>query len=164
MSTPVTADDIVSGCVKYLRAQPEVVAAVSTFVIGGQPGPGIWAYSPWDTVEGSSGTAIIISSEGGWSGPNLHNTLNFPRITLNIWADPMRDHGRNAARPGEVMKRAHATYKVVDKYLHRTAGAEIYFGSLRIIECLRLTEPVIYVVPDGDGMVRCQNFYAITEG
>lgn len=164
MSAPVLDDDIVSGCVKYLRAQPQAVAAVSTYVIGGQPGPGIFGHSPWARIEGSSGTAVVISHEGGWAGPNLHNTLNFPRITVNVWADPMRDNGRNASNPGEVVQRAFATYRVVDKLLHRIAGPEVYFGTLRVIECLRLTEPVIYMVPDGDGLVRCQNFYALTEG
>jgi hypothetical protein len=164
MSSPVTADDIVSGATKYLRAQPEVIAAVSTFVIGGQPTPGIFGYTPWAPIEGSSGTAVVLSSEGGWTGPNTHNTLRFPRLTVNIWADPMRDGGRNSANSGEVMKRAFATYRVVDRYLHRVAGPEVFFGGLRVIECLRLTEPVIYLVPDGDGLVRCQVFYALTEG
>ena len=38
---PVTDDDIVSGATKYLLAQPDAVAAVGTFTIGGQRQPGI---------------------------------------------------------------------------------------------------------------------------
>jgi hypothetical protein len=164
VTTPVTADDIVSGAVTYLLAQPEIVAAVDSYIIGGKQTPGIFQYRTWTPIEGTSTTCAVLTSDGGWAGANLYNTLRFPRLTCNIWADPIRDAGRNLADPGEVMRRSFAVYKVFDKYLHRTAGAEVYFGTLRIISSVRLTEPTIIVVPDGDGLVRCQTTYAITEG
>lgn len=158
------ADDIVSGLVTWLRAQPEVVAAVSTYVIGGQSTAGIFQYQPWAKLEGTCSTCAVITNDGGWVAANPHNTLRFPRITLNIWADPLRDNVNNVVDPGEVMRRAFATYRVFDKYLHRTAGAEVMWGQLRVLASVRLVEPTIYVVPDGDGLVRCQVLYAITEG
>lgn len=164
MIPPVTDDDIVSGAAKYLKAQPEILEAVSSYLIGGQNTPGIFQYRTWATIEGSSTTCAVLSSDGGWAGANLYNTLRFPRLTCNIWADPMRDPGRNVTDSGEVMRRCFAVYKVFDKYLHRTGGPEVYFGTLRIISSVRLTEPTILVVPDGDGLVRCQTTYAITEG
>lgn len=164
MTTPVTDDDIVSGAVTYLRAQPELIDAVSTFVIGGQPTAGIFQYRPWAKFEGTGKTGAVISNEGGWATANMHNTLRFPRLTVNIWADPLRDNVHNVVDPGEVMRRAHATYRVFDKYLHRTGGPEVMWGQLRILACVRLVEPTIYIVPDGDGLVRCQVNYAVTEG
>lgn len=164
MTAPVTDDDIVSGAVKYLRAQPEIVAAVSTYVISGRPTAGVFQYRPWAKIEGSQGTAAILTSEGGWTSPNLSNTLRFPRLTLNIWADPRRNDQNNVVDPGEVMRRAFATYRVFDKFLHRTGGPEVMFGQLRVISSVRMTEPVTYFVPDGDGLVRCQVIYAVTEG
>jgi hypothetical protein len=161
---PVIADDIVSGAVKFLLAQPDVVAAVGTFVIGGQQTPGIFGYSVVGTVEGSSKTAAVLTNDGGWAGANLHNTLRFPRLTLNLWSDPMRDGGRNVTNGPEVMRRCFAVYKVFDRYLHRTGGSDVMFGSVRVITSTRLTEPTIIVVPDGDGLVRLQVTYAITEG
>ncbi len=165
MTTPVTDDDLVSGATKYLRAQPDVIAAVSSFVIGGVPTPGIFPYYPWDMIEGSSGTAVVLSSDGGgWAAANTYNTLRFPRLVVNIWADPIRDTKYNNVGTGEVMRRVFATFKTIDGHLHRTSGAEVMFGQLRIISSTRLTEPVIYMVPDGDGLVRCLVNYAITEG
>ena len=161
---PVTADDIVSGAATYLLAQPEVLAAVSSFVIGGTNTPGVFQYRTWAKMEGSSATCAVLTNDGGWAGPNLHNTLRFPRLTLNIWADPIRDGNNNVTAPGEVLRRAFAVYKVFDTFLHRTTGPEVMFGQLRVITSVRLTEPIIYVVPDGDGLVRCQVIYAITEG
>lgn len=164
MTTPVTADDIVSGAVTWLRAQPEAIAAVSTYVITGQSTVGIFQYRPWATLEGTSTTCAVITNDGGWAAPNPHNTLRFPRLTLNIWADPLRDSVNNVVDPGEVMRRAFATYRVFDKLLHRTGGPEVVWGQLRVLSSVRLVEPTIYVVPDGDGLVRCQVIYAITEG
>lgn len=164
MTTPVTDDDIVSGAVDYLLNQAAAVAAVSTFIIDGQQAPGIFQYRPWTPMEGSSGTCCVVSSDGGWAAPNLYNSLRFPRLTVNIWADPIRDAGMNGVDPGEVMRRAFATYKVIDKFLHLTGGPEVWFGQLRIVSCVRLTEPVTYAVPDGDGLVRSQVLYAVTEG
>lgn len=163
MTTPVT-DDIVSGTVTYLRSQPSALAAVSMFNIGGQLTPGIFQYRPWAKLEGSQRTCAVISYDGGWAGPNTHNTLRFPRVGVNIWADPLRDSQNNVVDPGEVMRRAYASYEAIDKVLHRTGGDPLMFGTLRVIASVRLVEPVIYMVPDGDGLVRCQASYAITQG
>ncbi len=165
MTAPVNTDDLVSGCADYLLSQPDIIAVVSKFLINGVLSPGVFQYRPWAKVEGSSGTAIVLSAEsGGWAAANLHNTMTFPRLTVNIWTDPIRDGMRNVTDPGEVMRRAFSVQRIVDRFLHRTAGPEIYFGSLRILSSHRLTEPFIYVVPDGDGLVRSQTQYAITEG
>jgi hypothetical protein len=164
VTTPVTDDDIVSGAAKFLLAQPETVAAVSSYSIGGQSTPGIFQYRTWTTIEGTSSTCVVLTNEGGWAGANLHNTLHFPRLTCTIWADPIRDAGGNVTDFGEVNRRAFAAYQVFDKYLHRTGGDEVYFGQLRVISSIRLTEPTISAVSDGDGLLRLQTSYAITEG
>lgn len=163
MSAP-TGDDIVSGAVTYLLGQSDCVAAVSAYIIGGQSVPGIFQYRPWATIEGTSTTCAVLTSDGGWAGANLHNTLRFPRLTLNLWCDPIRDSSRNVIDPGEVMRRAFNTYRVFDRYLHRTGGDDVMFGSLRTVSSTRLTEPSIIVIPDGDGLVRLQVTYAVTEG
>lgn len=161
---PVTDDDIVSGGTKYLLAQPDVVAAVDTFTIGGQVKPGIFGYRSWATLEGSSKTCIVLSSDTGWAGANTYNTLRFPRLVMNIWADPIRDAGGHVIYPGEVMQRAAKVFRVVDRYLHLTGGPEVYFGQLRVISSTRLTEPTIFAASDGDGLIRSQTVYAVTEG
>lgn len=156
-------DDIVTGCVKWLRAKTDVTDAVDTFQIGGQIGPGIWGYRLWTRMEGSSKTSVVISHDGGWAAPNMHNTLRFPRLVLNVWADPQRDAQKNDVDPW-VQRRANRVFEVVDKHLHRITGPEMYWGDLRVVSCVRLTEPIRYPTPDGDGLIRLQAFYAVTEG
>lgn len=164
MTSPVVADDIVAGAKKYLLAQPDVVAAVSSYLIGGQPTPGIFEYRTWATIEGTGTTCIVLASDGGWAAANLSNTLRFPRLTVNIWADPIRDAGNNVADPTEVMRRTYAVFRVVDPYFHLVAGPDVRMGDLRVITSTRLTEPTYVQVSDGDGLVRCQITYAVTEG
>lgn len=164
MTAPVVEDDIVSGAVKWLRAQPEAVAVVSSFVIDGVETAGIFQYRPWAKLEGTGKTAVVFSHEGGWTAANTHNSLRFPRLTMNVWADPLRDARNNVRYPGEVMRRVYACYKTFDSFLHRTGESEARWGTVRVISSVRLAEPVIYVVPDGDGLVRCLVNYAITEG
>lgn len=167
MSVTAT-EDIVTGASRYLRGFPEVVNAVDTFTITGTAGassttPGIWPYRLWTRMEGSQKTSIVVAREGGWAAANTHNTLRFPRLVLNVWADPLRDGQNNNVDP-RVQSRANACFEIADKYLHLTGGPERWFGDIRVVSCVRLTEPVIYDVADGDGLVRLQAYYAVTQG
>lgn len=166
MSVTAT-QDIVTGASRFLRDQPEVLDAVDTFTIttpsGSTISPGIWPYRLWTRMEGSQKTSIVVARDGGWATPNVHNTLRFPRLVLNVWADPLRDSQNNNVDP-RVQSRAYAAFEIADKYLHMTAGPERWFGDIRVVSCVRLTEPIIYDVQDGDGLVRLQSFYAITQG
>ncbi len=161
MTTPVAADDIVQGAVKYLLARPECVAAVGHTDIGT---PLIFQNALFYPIEGKSTTAVVINYAAGYQGANLHNTMRFPRIMLEIWADPLRNLGRNTVDPGEVWRRINATFTVFDKALHRPQGGVQMWGSLRTIGCTRLAEPIFYPVPDGDGMMRAATFYGVEQG
>lgn len=162
MSVTAT-EDIVTGAVRYLRTQPEVLDAVDTFTINGKLTPGVFSYRLWTRMEGSQSTAVVIQHDGGWATPNIHNTLRFPRLVLNVWADPLRDEQNNNVDP-RVQGRANACFEIVDRFLHLTAGPDRMFGSIRVVSCVRITEPVIYDVQDGDGLVRLQASYAVTQG
>lgn len=163
MTVTFAGDDIVTGATAWLRSIPECVAAVDTFNISGKISPGIFGYRLWTRMEGSESTAVVIAHDGGWAAPNLYNTMRFPRLLLNVWADPRRDEQRNNVDP-LVQQRVNGCFEVFDKALHRTAGAEVYWGSLRVLSCVRLTEPIIVDVSDGDGLVRLQAYYAVTQG
>lgn len=160
MTTPVAADDIVQGAVKYLLTQPACVAAVGTTDAGT---PLIFQHSVFVPIEGRSTTAAVIAYSGG-DGANVHNTMRFPRIMLEIWADPLRDRGRNTVDPGEVWRRINATFTVFDRALHRPQGGVQMWGTVRTINCTRMAEPAVYPVPDGDGLLRAATFYGVEQG
>lgn len=162
MTTPVTTDDIVQAAVKWLQSFTDVKA-----VLGTEPGtttPYLFQNTLQAPIEGSSTTAAVISRAGGWTVPNEHNTMRFPRLSLEIWADPQRDDGGNENEPGEVYRRAEAAFLAIDKRLHRPHTEVQMWGTLRTLGCSRLTEPIVYPVPDGNGMLRLQTFYAVVQG
>ncbi len=159
MTAPLT-DDIVSGAVSYLMTKPDILAALGSDA----DGPWLFQYDLWAMVEKSQSTACVVGHDGGWATANPHNTLRFPRISVAIWADPKRDGGNNAILPGEVQRRANHVFEVIDKYLHRVAGPDQMWGNIRTVSCVRITEPNILRVPDGDGMLRLLTYYAVTQG
>lgn len=164
MSGPIVEpDDIVNGAVTWLLQHSDAVDAVDAFNIGGALKPGIFPYRLWTRMEGSEKTSVVIAHDGGWAAPNAHNTLRFPRLTVSVWTDPYRDEQKNDIDPG-VQARANAVFDVFDKLLHWPAGRDQIWGTIRVISCLRMTEPAIGLVPDGDGLVRIQTIYGVVQG
>lgn len=160
MSSPVATDDIVQAAVKYLLGQPTVLAVVGTTDIGT---PLLFQHQLFFPLEGRSSTAVVISYAGGFDA-NMHNTLRFPRLMLEIYADPLRNLDRNTVDPGEVWRRINVAFDALDKVLHRPQGGSQMWGSIRTISCSRMAEPQMYPVPDGDGMLRCATVYGIEMG
>jgi hypothetical protein len=153
-------DDLIQGAVKYLLAFPDVTTALTTYPDGT---PWLFQHTLWAELEGSGGTAAVISRAGGWAAPNTYNTARFPRIALDIWADPIRDAANHVTDPGEVQRRADAAYQILDAHLHNAAAGDRMWGTVRTITCVRLAEPNVYTVPDGDGLLRLETFYGITQ-
>jgi hypothetical protein len=120
VTTPVADDDIVSGATAYLMAQPEVLAVLGTYP--GTTVPYLFQRRMWAEMKASSSTACMIWSEGGWTAANLHNTLRFPRLSVEIWTDPLRDGQNNVIDPGEVYRRSNRAFTVIDSFLHRPQG------------------------------------------
>lgn len=161
MSAPVSTDDLVQGAAKYLLDQPGIVA-----VLGATPAGSPWLFQHelYVTVQGTSSTAAVIAYGGGWSGANTHNTMRFPRLSLELYVDPQRDAAQNVTLPGEVHRRLHAAFAVFDSFLHRPQGEVQYWGTVRTLSSSRSAEPTVYAVPDGNGLLRAQVFYAIEQG
>lgn len=153
-------DSIVRGAVKYLMDISDVTDLLGTYQTGV---PYLFQHTLWVVMENTQTTACVISRAGGWAGPNLHNTMRFPRISLELWADPLRDAGNNVTDPGEVHDRIESIFKSIDRYLHRPQGGTVWWGDIRTAGCHRLTEPIVYTVPDGNGLLRLQTFYGVVE-
>jgi hypothetical protein len=155
-------DDLISGVVEgYLLNQPDVVAALGAFPDGV---PYLFQRDLWLNLEGTQSTAARLYRAGGWAGPNPHNTMRFPRLGLEITADPVRDAVNNAiGSTAEVEQRLDKVYKVFDRHLHRPANAVQMWGSVRTIGCARLGEPMTFPVADGGGLMRLSVFYGVIE-
>jgi len=161
VTTPVTTDDLVRGCVKWLSGFADVLA-----VLGQKPythSPYLFQRQLWVNMENSQTTACVISRSGGWAAPNVHNTMRFPRLLVEITVDPLRDEGYNVVDPEEADLRLQNAYTTIDRHLHRPQGGDVFWGTVRTIAVARVAEPVMFAVPDGNGMQRLQVFYAVTE-
>lgn len=157
----VDSDDIVQACVKHLATFPAVVSLLAEFEDGE---PFLFQHEMQGVVESTQRAAVVVSQLGGWASPNVHNSLAFPRLSIEVWADPLRDDENNVTDPIEVQRRALYLLKLIDTHLHRPQGGDATWGTVRTIDCQRLGEPVMYRVPDGDGGVRAQVFYGVTVG
>lgn len=162
MAAPVDTDHLVQGVVKWLQGFSDVLEVLGATTVSHVPY--LFQTNLWVTMEGSQSTAAVFSRAGGWAGPNLHNTMRFPRIQLEIFADPLRDTGNRVTDPGEVERRIDAVHKIIDRHLHRPQNGVQWWGSVRTIGCTRLAEPTVYPVPEGGGLQRLQAFYGVIEG
>lgn len=161
MTAPVNVDDIVQGAARYLLDRADVVGVLGTTAAGT---PLLFQHTLYVQMEGTSTNAAVISYAGGWSGANIHNTARFPRLSLEIYCDPLRNSTKHVTEPGEVHRRIHVVFAALDRALHRPQGGEQRWGEVRTLSSTRLAEPNIYAVPDGDGLLRAQTFYAVEQG
>lgn len=159
------ADNLIQGCVKWLLTLPDITAAVGAGTTAPNIGvPYLSAHTLWARVEGTQSTAALVSRGGSWAAANLHNTLRFPRISLEIFVDPLRDAGHNVVNTGEAERRIDDVFDIFDRRLHRPDEGDQMWGDVRTLASVRLAEPTVYPVPDGDGLLRLQVFYAVTVG
>ena len=46
---------------------------------------------PYVNMEGTGQAALLLRQDGGWTTPNRHNTMSFPRRVVERYIDPERD-------------------------------------------------------------------------
>ncbi len=164
MTTPYTEvdDDLIDGCVTWLKSYQDVQQVLGVY--DDTDTPWLFQHSLWHKVEGTQSTAAVLSYAGGWASANQHNTMRFPRVSLDIYADPLRDGAGNPTDPAEVYRRLQVVFDVFDRLLHRVRDGVVYWGTVRTLGCLRLAEPVFDYLPEGDGVRRLQCFYGVSQG
>lgn len=84
-------------------------------------------------VENSQRCWIVINENGTWTAPNEHNTMEFPRLELDIWADPSRNDDLSVKR-FDAKTKIKQIQKLVDKHLHtidmaNNSGMPIVWGT-----------------------------------
>lgn len=161
MSTPIATDDLAQGASTWLATFPDVLAVLG---VNDDDVPLLFQNTPFGRIECTQSTALVLSQMGGWAGPNDFNTMRFPRLSVEIYVDPLRDSMNNPIDPGEAHRRASNAFNVIDRRLHRPQSGVQMWGTVRTIACLRLGEPNVFGVPGGDGMLRLHVFYGVTQG
>jgi hypothetical protein len=163
MSAVGSGTDIVSSTVMYLEGKTELTDLLGVFTSDNAP----WLFQTVLGVvyERTEQAAAVVSYAGGWGSPNSHNTMTFPRISVELYVDPQRDSNGNQTERAETERRALTIWSVVRGLLHRPAmRAEIWGTSVRVLSCLASGEVSTYPVPDGDGTLRAQGFFNLSVG
>lgn len=122
---------------------------------------------------GARAVAVVLGQRGNWTSPNEHNTMRFPRIVTEFWADPDRLADGSVTDPLSANDKITRAHGIVDRYLHRVDGSATWWptdpavtglDAVRILRSSRLGELDFFPVADGDGLIRAQVFYAFGLG
>lgn len=137
-------DDIVRSCTKYLLSIPAITSLVGEFT-GGTPfifeeeiGVPMMEISASPPFIGNAVTAIVVQNGGSWATPAPQTTELFPKITLEIWADPPRDEMRQVTRPRDARVAADYLFQVIDKYMNFTSSDVVMMSTQPIWKSYRL--------------------------
>lgn len=125
-------------------------------------------------IEGTSKCAIVVSEVGTHDIMNQHNTLKFPRLEIDIWADPTRNTD-GSKRLDDADDKIEAIAKVVDNHFHLVssdtpAGDIIVWGStkqitegkgLYVAGSSRISGPDVSPIEDVEGGLMGRYVYGV---
>lgn len=96
-------------------------------LVGRSTNWGTWVFDekPLGAKFESNSTCLIVVNEGEpWTDPNEHNTMKFPTIIVDIWADPTRNEDRSTKIP-DATEKIETIQDVVDRHLHLVDAADL---------------------------------------
>jgi hypothetical protein len=84
-------------------------------------------------VEGTQKCLIVVTENGTWSPPNSYNTQRFPRVFVDIWADPTRN-SNGSVKISDAKDKIEVIVKRVNSHLHtvdqaRPNGMPLIWGT-----------------------------------
>jgi hypothetical protein len=160
-------DDIASGAVTYLSQSEQVLSLVG-FIPASDPNPDnigvpfIFRETPLYTLTGTQSSMIVCSNAGSWGAPVPYATSRFPRLSVEIYTDPLRDSSLNwTEMSADTVRRTEELFSVVHGYLQRRDAAPVFFGDLLTVQCSLLAEGQTSMWSDTDGTQHKQVFYAV---
>ena len=79
--------------------------------------------NPFRDPEGSGACVIVLAEHSGWSGPNPHNTAEFPKLQMLVYADSTRNEDGSPAIRDAVQKCKHV-FKMLHPCFHLPSNQE----------------------------------------
>lgn len=144
------------GLRRYLVQQPKL-----TSLLGNSAEYGPWIFrnnSPFP-FENTGQSGVTLRQRGSWTTPNLHNTLEFPRVECEVYCDPPRQLGMPTDFNAE--DRAVEICRILSSLLHVVDGDRLW-DTVRVVSSKRMGEPAPSLVPGGDGLVYASVDFAVT--
>ncbi len=108
-----------------------------TALLASSPTVGTWIFDTRPLgarFEQNSKCLIVISEEDeDWTSPNQHNTMTFPQVHVDIWADPDRNADKSI-RKWNAQDKIKAIQPFIDRWLHlvdpgTSEGLPYVFGT-----------------------------------
>lgn len=90
----------------------------------------IFADKPFVVIENTGRALIVITQAGSWQTSNPHNTMKFPRIRVDVWADPDRNPDKTP-KEYDADDKIQEVFKHIDSFLH-TVNLDEPGGKTRI--------------------------------
>lgn len=118
-------------------------------------------------IEGTQTCMIVVNELTQYTSPNDHNTLAFPRLIVDIWADPTREAPGGAPTVYDAPEKVEAIAKLVNRHFHlvdsgTASGGIVIWGTaeeiaartgVAITGSKRLDGPDYSDVRDSEGSV-----------
>jgi len=115
-------------------------------------------------VEGTSRCLIVVNEGKPWTAPNGHNTMKFPTLVVDIWADPTRNVDKSV-KFWDASTKIEDIQDELDRLLHlvdpsTSNGMPHMWGTAEqvaagtgvvIAECKRSSGPDVNPIRDSDG-------------
>ncbi len=84
-------------------------------------------------IENTGGCLIVVSEQDPYTSANEHNTLKFPELLVDIWADPERREN-GSVRVANAKRKIEKIEKLIDKHFHlvnraSTEGSVVVWGN-----------------------------------
>lgn len=124
-------------------------------------------------VEGTGLAAVVLSAAGGWARPNSHNSAQFPRLVVEVYADSSREANLEVTRP-DAESRARYVWAVLERELHRTYAFVEVWGAvpdasppdpgLRVWGSQALHVPEVFSVSEWASGARLYATYGLSTG
>ncbi len=82
----------------------------------------VWADRPQRLIENTQKCGIVFSVGRPWTAPNGHNTMKFPTLVMDIWADPTRNSD-GSVKKRDAEAKIEIVADVINKLLHNVNDA-----------------------------------------
>lgn len=125
-----------------LLAQPAVTGYVQNRV---------FKHRLLDKVDGTGRTAIVVKHGVGWASPDTVQTIEYPVLVLDVYADPSR-LVTGEINVADAEDKTWSVYRTLDRLLH--TQRDVWWGAvgsdpgLKVISCRRHSEPVLTTQDD----------------
>lgn len=157
--------DIVAAARQRLLASPSLLA-----LLGSGQGFAHWIFvgpyegsAPFVQMDGSQQAAVVLAEGSNWLPPNMHNTMQFPSLRVDVYLDPIRDASGNAVSP-DLKPRFLPVQRELVRILHRPQGDVELWGDVRTLGSQQLGSWQYSRFSDTDGTGIASSSFGIALG